>query len=72
MLIVNKSNRDQKKLSPLAWNYPFKTKVRAIYPSVFNKPEVRNELERLHEEFVLLPADKACNNSVSLLQLYLK
>jgi hypothetical protein len=25
---------------------------------------VRNELERLHEEFVLVPADKACNNIV--------
>ena len=36
-----------------------KTKVRTIYPSVFSKPEVRNKLERLHEEFVLVPADKA-------------
>jgi hypothetical protein len=25
---------------------------------------VRNELEKLHEEFVLVPADKACNNIV--------
>jgi hypothetical protein len=25
---------------------------------------VRNELERLHEEFVLVPADQACNNIV--------
>jgi hypothetical protein len=41
-----------------------KTKVRTIYPSVFSKPEVRNELERLHEEFVLVPADKACKNIV--------
>jgi hypothetical protein len=41
-----------------------KTKVRTIYPSVFSKPEVRSELERLHEEFVLVPADKACNNIV--------
>jgi hypothetical protein len=41
-----------------------KTKVRTIYPSVFSQPEVRNELERLHEEFVLVPADKACNNIV--------
>jgi hypothetical protein len=31
------------------------TKERTIYPSVFSKPEVRNELERLHEEFVLVP-----------------
>jgi hypothetical protein len=31
---------------------------------VFSKPEVINELERLHEECVLVPADKACNNIV--------
>jgi hypothetical protein len=41
-----------------------KSKVRTIYPSVFSEPEVRNELQRLHEEFVLVPADKACNNIV--------
>jgi hypothetical protein len=41
-----------------------KSKVRTIYPSVFSKPEVRNELERLHEEFVLVPADKATKNIV--------
>jgi hypothetical protein len=41
-----------------------KTKVRTIYPSVFSKPKVRHELERLHEEFVLVPADKARNNIV--------
>ena len=39
-------------------------KVRTIYPSVFRKPEVINELDRLHEEYVLVPADKACNNIV--------
>jgi hypothetical protein len=39
-----------------------KSKVRTIYPSVSSKPEVRNELERLHEEIVLVPADKAGNN----------
>jgi hypothetical protein len=27
-------------------------------------PEVKNELERLHEEFALVTADKACNNIV--------
>jgi hypothetical protein len=41
-----------------------KTKVCTIYPSVFSKPEGRNELQRLHEEFVLVPADTACNNIV--------
>ena len=41
-----------------------KTKMRTVYPSVFNKPEVVTELNRLHEEYVLVPADKACNNIV--------
>ena len=39
-----------------------RTKVRTIYPFVFRKPKVINELDRLHEEYVLVPADKACNN----------
>ena len=30
----------------------------------FKKPEVIRELNRLHEEYVLVPADKACNNMV--------
>jgi hypothetical protein len=41
-----------------------RTKVRTTYPSVFSKPELINALERLHEEFVLVPADKACDNIV--------
>ena len=39
-------------------------KMRNIYPSVFKKPEVVNELQRLHDNFVLVPADKASNNIV--------
>jgi hypothetical protein len=35
-----------------------------IYPSVFKKPEVVNELRRLHDNFVLIPAVKASNNIV--------
>ena len=35
------------------------TKVRTIYPSVFRKSEVINELHRLHGEYALVPADKA-------------
>jgi hypothetical protein len=38
--------------------------VPSIYPSAFNKPEVIKELNRLHEEYALVPADKACNNIV--------
>jgi hypothetical protein len=41
-----------------------KSKERTIYPSEFSKPEVKNELEILHDEFVLVPADKASNNIV--------
>ena len=31
---------------------------------MFCKPEVINELDRLHQEYVLVPTDKACNNIV--------
>jgi hypothetical protein len=37
-------------------------KMRTIYPSVFKNTEVVNELRRLHDIFVLVPADKASNN----------
>jgi hypothetical protein len=37
-----------------------------MYPSVFSKAEVRNELERLYQEIILVPADKACNSIVFL------
>jgi hypothetical protein len=42
------------------------SKMHAIYPSVFKKPEVVNELRRLFYNFVLVPADKASNNIVFL------
>jgi hypothetical protein len=35
-----------------------------IYSSFFKKPEVVNELRRLRDNFVLVPADKASNNVV--------
>ena len=41
-----------------------RSKMRTIYPSAFHKPEVVKELNRLHEEYVLVPADKASNNIV--------
>jgi hypothetical protein len=41
-----------------------KTKVRTIYLSVFHMQQVRNEMKILYEEFVFVPADKACNNIV--------
>jgi hypothetical protein len=41
-----------------------KTKVRTIYPSESSRQEMRIELERLHEESLLVLADKACNNII--------
>ena len=43
--------------------------MRTIYPSVFKKPEVVNELRRLHDNFVLVPADKASNNFVFFIKI---
>jgi hypothetical protein len=40
--------------------------MRTNYPSAFNKPVVIRELNRLHEKYVLVPADKACNSIVFL------
>jgi hypothetical protein len=39
-------------------------KMRTIYPFVFKNTEVVNELRRLHNNFVLVPADEARNNIV--------
>jgi hypothetical protein len=44
--------------------------MRTIYPSVFKKPEVVNELRRLHDNFVLVPANKASNNIVFIWKNY--
>jgi hypothetical protein len=45
-------------------------KMRTIYPSVFKNTEVINELRRLHDNFVLVPADKASNNIVFVCKKY--
>jgi hypothetical protein len=45
-------------------------KVCTIYPSVFKKPEVVNELRRLHDNFVLVPTDEASNNIVFVCKNY--
>jgi hypothetical protein len=44
--------------------------IRTIYPSVFKKPEGVNKLRRLHDNFVLVPADKASNNIVLVCKKY--
>jgi hypothetical protein len=41
-----------------------------IYPSVFKSTEVVNELRRLHDNIVLVPADKARNNIVFVCKKY--
>jgi GTP1/Obg family GTP-binding protein len=41
-----------------------RSKMRTNYPSALNKPEVIRELNKLHEEYILVLADKACNNIV--------
>jgi hypothetical protein len=45
-------------------------KMSTIYPSVFMKPEVVNELCRLHDNFVLVPEDKTNNNIVFVYKSY--
>jgi hypothetical protein len=45
-------------------------KMHTIYPSVFKKPEVVNELRRLHDNFVLATADIASNNIVFVCKKY--
>jgi hypothetical protein len=45
-------------------------KMHTIYPSVFKNTEVVNELCRLHDNFVLVPADKASNNIVFICNNY--
>jgi hypothetical protein len=44
--------------------------MRTIYPSVFTKPELVNELRRLHDNVVLVSADKASNNIVFVCKNY--
>jgi hypothetical protein len=48
----------------------FDGEIHKLYPSVFKKPEVVNELRRLHENFVLVPAGKASNNNVFVSKTY--
>ena len=45
-------------------------KMCTIYPSVFKEAEVVTELRRLHENFMLVPADKASNNIVFVCKSY--
>lgn len=41
-----------------------KGKFCTIYLSILSKPEVMQEVDKLHEEYVLISADKACNGII--------
>lgn len=43
------------------WTTRLKRSVKTIHPSIFNNLEMKNVLYRLHDYFVLVPADKADN-----------
>lgn len=43
------------------WTKRLKRSVKTIHPSIFNNLEMKNVLYRLHDHFVLVPADKADN-----------
>lgn len=38
--------------------------MKTIYPADFNKADVRKEIDRSHDQYVLVSADKAGNNLV--------
>ena len=41
-----------------------KEKIRSSKQKILNDPDVKDTLKRLHDEFVLVPADKAANNPI--------
>ena len=47
-----------------------KEKIRSPKQKIFNDPDVNNTLRRLHDDFVLIPADKAANNVVVVCKRY--
>ena len=41
-----------------------KEKIRSPKQTTLNEPDVKDTLRRLHDDFVLVPADKAANNVI--------
>ena len=41
-----------------------KAKIRSPKQKILNDPDVKNTLRRVHDDFVLVPADKAANNVI--------
>ena len=47
-----------------------KEKVRSPKQKILNDPDVKDTLRRLHDDFVLVPADKAANNVIVVCKKY--
>ena len=41
-----------------------KEKIQSPKQKILNDPDVKDTLRRLHDDFVLVPADKAANNVI--------
>ena len=47
-----------------------KEKIRSPKQKILNDPDLKDTLERLHDDFVLVPADKAANNVIAVCKKY--
>ena len=47
-----------------------KEKLRSPKQKILNDPDVKDTLRRLHDDFVLVPADKAANNVIIVCKWY--
>ena len=47
-----------------------KEKIRSPKQKILNDPDVKDTLKRLHDDFVLVPADKAANNVIVVCKKY--
>ena len=47
-----------------------KEKIRSTKQKIPNDPDVKDNLRRLHDDFVLVPADKAANNVIVVCKKY--
>ena len=47
-----------------------KKKIRSRKQKILNDPDVKDTLRRLHDDFVLVPADKAANNVIVVCKKY--
>ena len=47
-----------------------KEKIQSPKQKILNDPDVKDTLRRLHDDFVLVPADKAANNVIFVCKKY--